>query len=402
MFTSCTPPSRLYTVYSDISRRLKKIESWRGKTHPHCGFSKEDKEALNALIFVILIPIFKKENNINCDVIRFVIYFFKRLCSKAYLWDSKPSNKRYLEEHISDYEERKEMYVRSRLSEKLGKDFVDWVFTESNKLDADTIKCFNVAKTIATLIEYEEIESEMRSDQRKITRQTIFKDLAAYYQEFPFIEDIILGTGETYGSLMQLLENISWARYTFRWQGYDCPVGVSILTHMLESAILGYFMFVENNLDELKIYTKDDNPKLYDGLEKAFTVLLFHDIAEIWTDDINSPAKDGMGIREVTEAQELEALNTYFYSKTPDFVDKYFMDGVMLEDIDDQELKSFFKSADYFSADLEIWWNIRGGSREARFKEILQNSYNSPYRTPIARETLKNYLEVIADIDFFD
>ena len=74
---------------------------------------------------------------------------------------------------------------------------------------------------------------------------------------------------------------------------------------------------------------------MYDGLEKAFTVLLFHDIAEIWTDDINSPAKDGMGIRKATEEQELEALNTYFYSKTPDFVDKYFMDGVMLEDIDD-------------------------------------------------------------------
>lgn len=109
-----------------------------------------------------------------------------------------------------------------------------------------------------------------------------------------------------------------------------------------------------------------------------------------------------MGIRKATEEQELEALNTYFYSKTPDFVDKYFMDGVMLEDIDDQELKSFFKSADYFSADLEIWWNIRGGSREARFKEILQNSYNSLYRTPIARKTLKNYLEVIADFDFFD
>lgn len=401
MFTNCYLPSNLYTAYSYLTLRLKENESWRGNTLPHAGFSKEDKEALNVFIFMILTPIFKKELGITCDLTRFPIYFFKRLCSKAYLWDSKPANKKYLEEHIEDFNGRIESYVYNNLYVKLGNQFVDWLFTEANKLSPETLECFEIAKSLATLIEFEAIKEEMRPDQVKETRQKIYNNIDNYCEKYDFIYDIVYSTGD-YSNLMQLFQNISWSRYTFRWQGYHAPVRNSILTHMLESAIIGYFMFVENNINELKASTPESNPELYGSLEKAFTVMLFHDIAEIWTDDIPSTAKDGMGIRDIIEAQELEALNKHFYSKTPDFVDKYFQDGVMLEDITDKKLKIFFKAVDYFSADLEIWWNIRCGSREPRFKSIILSSYNSAYRTPIAKETLKYYKEVIETLTFFE
>lgn len=401
MFTNCTLPSTLYHSYSTLTLRLKESESWRGKTMPHAGFSKEDKEALNAFIFIILNPIFQKEKGIKCDLTRFPLYFFKRLCSKAYLWDSKPANKKYLKAHVENFDCVQDRYIYEKLYYKLGDEFTEWLFEESFKLDENTLKCFEVAKAIATLVEFEEMKGEMRPDQIQETHYNITTQIVKLSKEFPFVTDIVNGTGE-YCNLIQLFQNISWSRYTFRWQGYHSPVRSSILTHMLESAILGYFMFIEKHLDELKRSTPVTNPKLYDGLEKAFTVMLFHDIAEIWTDDIPSPAKDGMRIRQVTEDQELEALNKYFYSKTPDFVDKYFQDGVMLEDIADKELKKFFKAADYFSADLEVWWNIRAGSREPRFEEILLKSYEKEYRTPIARETLGKFKETIEKLVFFD
>lgn len=401
MFTNCYLPSNLYTTYSYLTLRLKENESWRGSTLPHAGFSKEDKEALNAFIFMILTPIFKKELGITCDLTRFPIYFFKRLCSKAYLWDSKPANKKYLEEHTPDFDRKVDLYVYDNLSDKLGKQFVDWLFIEAGKLDSGTLLCFDIAKSIATFIEFEEIKKEFRPDRLKDTHQKVYNTINNYCEKYSFIDKIINATDE-YSSLMQLFENISWSRYTFRWQGYHIPVRCSILTHMLESAILGYFMFIENHIDILKSSTPETNPYLYDALGKSFAVMLFHDIAEIWTDDIPSPAKDGIKIREVTEAQELEALNKYFYSKTPDFVDHYFQSGIMLEDITDKKIKSFFKSADYFSADLEVWWNIRAGSREPRFKEILMRSYLKDYRTPIAKETLKYYTSVIEQFVFFE
>lgn len=393
-------PLSIYSTYSNLTLRLKESESWRGNTLPHAGFSKEDKEALNAFIFVVLNPIFKKEMGIKCDMTRFPIYFFKRLCTKAYLWDAKPANKQYLEDHIADFDKRKDTYTYGKLTEKLGEEFVEWLF-EEGELDPETTKCFNIAKALATLVEFEEIKCDIRPDLCKDTRQTIYNSLASYSKEFPFVSDIVNETGE-YCNLLQLFQNISWSRYTFRWQGYHFPVRCSILTHMLESAILGYFMFIENNISELRTYTAEENPKLYDSLEKSFTVMLFHDIAEIWTDDIPSPAKDGMGIREVTEEQELEALNKYFYPKTPNFVAEYFKNGVMLEDIEDKELKKFFKSADYFSADLEVWWNIRCGSRERRFYEAIKNSYETANRTPLARATLGRYKENIEGLTFFD
>lgn len=401
MFTNCYLPSNLYTTYSYLTLRLKENESWRGNTLPHTGFSKEDKEALNAFIFIILTPIFKKELGISCDLVRFPVYFFKRLCSKAYLWDSKPANKKYLKEHTPDFQDRIDDYIYRNLNEKLGVEFTNWLFEESNKLSPETLECFEIAKSLATMIEFEEIKEEMRPDQLKETKQKIYNTIDNYCEKFSFIYDIVNATGD-YSNLMQLFQNISWSRYTFRWQGYHVPVRCSILTHMLESAILGYFMFVENHMNELRVSRPETNPELYKSLEKSFTVMLFHDIAEIWTDDIPSTAKDGMGIRKITEVQELEALNKYFYSKTPDFVDKYFQDGIMLEDITDKETKTFFKTADYFSADLEIWWNIRAGSREPRFSEILLSSCDKDYRTPIAKKTLKYYKSIIEGFTFFE
>ena len=400
-FNYCQLPDNLYRFYSKFFLTLKNCETWRGKHPCHEGFSKEDKEALNAFTFVILAPIFKRELNIDCDMVGFPLLVVKRLITKYCLWDSKPENKEFFKSSIPDFDKRVNEFAFKKCSNGTSNEFASWLFDAESKIDYQTKVCFEVAKAIATLVEFEEVESEIRPDVAKETRLQVYQNINKYLSDYPFVSDII-GCKGAYNKVLKLLHNLSWARYTFRWQNYSCPVRCSILTHMLESAVLGYFMFVEENLDELKNSDKTTKPELYHNLEKSFTVMLFHDVAEIWTDDIPSPAKDGLGIRAIAEEQELLALDKHFYSKLPTHVQEYFRAGIMLEDETNKASKAFYKAADYFSADLEIVWNIRDGGRDKRFWEVLNESYTDSYRTAIGRKTLEFYIEQFEGTKFFE
>ena len=400
-FINCELSKKFYRFCIKFFLTLKNCESWRGKHPYHEGFSKEDKEALNVIVFLILVPIFMKEHNISCHTVGFPLLVLRRLIIKYSLWDAKPENKAYFKERIPNFDEKVNNYAFGKCSDNTSYEFTSWLFDAESKIDPKTRECYDIAKAIATLVEFEEVEDEIRSDVKEETKARVYESIGKYIPNYPFIKDIIEHNGE-YSELLDLLHSLSWARYTFRWQNYSCPVKCSILTHMLESAILGYFMFIEEHLDELRNSDAATTPELYHGLEKAFTVMLFHDIAEIWTDDIPSPAKDGLGIREAAEEQELLALDEHFYAKLPKHVQDYFKAGIMLEDEANKASKAFYKAADYFSADLEIIWNIRDGGRDERFWKVLNKSCRKDYRTPIGRETLEFYIEQFKDIKFFE
>ena len=95
-------------------------------------------------------------------------------------------------------------------------------------------------------------------------------------------------------------------------------------------------------------------------------------------------------------------MDKHFYSKLPTHVQEYFRAGIMLEDETNKASKAFYKAADYFSADLEIVWNIRDGGRDKRFWEVLNESYTDSYRTAIGRKTLEFYIEQFDSIKFFE
>lgn len=400
-FKLCQLPYNVYRFHSKVFLKLKNCETWRGKHPCQEGFSKEDKEALNVMSFIVLIPIFKEELGIECDMVGFPLMLTKRLLTKYCLWDSKPENKSFFKKEVPDFDYKVNIYSFKKCVENTDLAFTDWLFNAEALVDNQTRECFEIAKAIATLVEFEEVEKEIREDIVQETRLRVYQAVDKFTEKYPFISDIVGSKGK-YNRVLKLLHNLSWARYTFRWQNYCCSVRCSILTHMLESAILGYFMFIEEHFDELKGSTPTSNPKLYHDLEKAFSVMLFHDVAEIWTDDIPSPAKDGLGIREVAEKQELIALEKHFYSKLPKCAQEYFKNGIMLEDESNKASKNFYKAADYFSADLEIVWNIREGARDERFWQILNDSYKNSYRTNIARKTLKFYIEQFSNIQFFE
>lgn len=400
-FQYCNIPQNIYRFQSKVFLKLKNCETWRGKHPCQEGFSKEDKEALNIMSFVVLAPIFKEEAGIECDMVGFPLMITKRLFTKYCLWDSKPENKAFLRNEVPDFAKKVDEYAFKKCVESTNSDFATWLFGTESLVDDQTKECFEVAKAIATLVEFEEVEKDIREDIVQETRLRVYQTINKFAEKYPFISDIVGSKGK-YNRVLRLLHNLSWARYTFRWQNYCCSVRCSILTHMLESAVLGYFMFIEEHLEELRTSTAKDNPELFRNLEKSFSVMLFHDVAEIWTDDIPSPAKDGLGIREVAEKQELIALEKHFYAKLPKCAETYFRNGIMLEDDSNKAAKKFYKAADYFSADLEIAWNIREGARDERFWWIINDSYQNSYRTTISRETLKFYIDQFSDIKFFE
>jgi len=378
-----------YMALKDMFEKLKNTESWRGKIPTQEGFSKEDKEALNVITFVLIKPVMLPH---DADLTGIPAYILKRLFRKAYTWDAKPNNTEYLRKNIQEFDAKLEAYVRKTMVSRGIGDFARFIWDEAGRLSPEVLKVYKAARVLGTLIEYEEVCDQLRPDTNEETRQRIYNDLLQF-ADLPHFMDIAHGLGK-YRELKTLLRAISASRYTFRWQGYIAPVRCSILAHMLESAMIGYLANLETGRET--------------DILQDFWVLMFHDLSEIWSDDIPSPVKDGMEIdadgttlRGVTEQQELQVLEEYFYSSLPDNIAEFFRNGVMLEDVDDAMKKRFYKAADYFSADLEVWWNIKAGSRELAFKKILERSVNGN-RTPAQKELLKNFVRQCEAVTFFE
>jgi len=390
-------PSNLVTPevlekFSEMSRRLKLTESWRGKIPTQQGFTKEDKEAFNLLVFVILEPIMLTDVD---DLSSFPAYVLRRLFIKASTWDSKPANKEFFNNSVLDFDKKIKEHALSLIDTPKTHAFVQHMDETADKLPRRVRDVYKAARALATLIEYEEMKESFRPDIASKTEDQIYQELAAY-SHLPHFTEIAMGIGR-FTKLKELLHAISWSRYTFRWQGYHAPIRCSILAHMMEAAVVSYLMNLEAERESDWI--------------QDFRVMLFHDIAEIWTDDIPSPVKviefeyvtpdlkrrlkkqldtEETTLRKISELQELDALEANFYACLPDEVASFFRNGVMLEDIRDEDRHDFYKAADYFAADMEVWWNM--DAREPRYKEIHQKSYGSGKRTIAQMALLKKFI----------
>lgn len=378
--------------FSEMLRRLKLTESWRGKIPTQQGFTKEDKEAFNLLIFVILEPIMLTEDD---DLSPFPAYVLRRLFIKAATWDSKPDNKEFFRNTVLDFDKKIKEHALNAIETPETHAFVSYMETTAEQLSKKVRDLYKAARALATLIEYEETKENFRPDVALKTEKQIYQELAVY-SHLPHFAEIAMGMGK-YAKLKELLHAISWSRYTFRWQGYFAPIRCSILSHMLESALVSYLMNLEAERDADWI--------------QDFRVMLFHDIAEVWTDDIPSPVKvinfeyvipklkerlkkqfgtDETTLRKISELQELDALEANFYACLPDEVERFFRNGVMLEDIKDTNRHDFYKAADYFAADMEVWWNM--DAKEPRYRNIHRESYESGKRTFAQMDLLKKFI----------
>ena len=389
----------LIKVVEQRGKFLCETIRWRGKGDKRSCSNKLEYEAFVLMTFGFLKDIMLPDP--KPDMTALPAYVLKRFFRKSSTWDSKPENREDLSKRVREIDGRYgeypyliERYTWKKLEEEGFSEFASYIWKEAARLPKDVEEVFNASKAIANFIEYELMDGKFEDDVSDEIRQRIYNDLEVFYK-MPHFIDIIQGLGE-YRGLKKLLKKIaSSGRNTDRWQGLSCVFESSILAHMYETALIGY-------LANLELERETD-------ILQDFWTLLYHDIPEIWTDDVQTPVKDGMEIapgitlRKLTEEQERYVMTKYFYPVIPECCVPFFNGGMMLEDIDDKERHKFFKMADYFSADFEVLRNIRKGTRDYEFFKVLSKSTSSDkYRTPAQREWLNYRVDQCSKIVFVD
>ena len=377
----------VYYAMQDVFLHLKVTESWRGKIPTQEGFSKEDKEALNLMVLAIMKDIWSPEG-VNFE--GFLPYVMLRLIRKRFTWDSKPANKKDFTKKIPGFEDKLNEYAVGKMEEEGAGDFARYALEAAKKVDPKTLRLYKAARTFATLVEYEEMRHRLRPDITETTRGEIREDIKNFF-DLPKYYELVEGIGDM-GKLKQLIRTISCARYTFRWQSHISNIRCNILTHMLESAALSYIQNLEEGVSSTETLMKD------------FWIMLFHDIAEVWSDDIPGPVKDSFTVkwkgeevkfRHITEIQEGEAEEINFIANLAD-VSKEFFRKHMLDAEKDPVKHKRYKNFDYFAADWEVYWNILAGAREPRYFEILYNSLAfQPTRTDIQKKAIIDFLKSV-------
>ena len=92
----------IYKFMASRLFKLKKTDAWRGKMQKTDGFKKEEKEALQAMVYTVLAvyrqevegKVFNKSASIG--------FFMLRILKKSYTWDAKPYNKRALRDAVHE------------------------------------------------------------------------------------------------------------------------------------------------------------------------------------------------------------------------------------------------------------------------------------------------------------
>lgn len=370
-------------VYQFIGTRLFKMkltDAWRGKMEKKSGFKKEEKEALNAIIFIMLLVHRQEIEGKPFNKSACIGYILHRILKKSYTWDAKPENKRRLREEICNYDFCEMRYVKKESVQEAGLLFITQIFEMAQRISDEEKQLFETAKAIVNQVEFKQIRDSIFLEEREDTRTQLLVEWKRRGADNYVTND-----------MESLFDRIGWGRNTVRWQGYAYVLDCNILAHMLETAVFGWLMALEeNNLKKA---------------EDAFFVGLFHDLPELWTDDIPSPCKDsirdekGHEIRDVTGKLEEEALEKYFYPHLRNEVAEYFRRNIIFESIGDEDFYKFMKKADYFSADYELWWNICMGSRELDFYKIIVQSATY-HRTPETQKVLEYMRDSLAGINF--
>ncbi len=204
------------------------------------------------------------------------------------------------------------------------------------------VKIFKLATKIATLIECRELEIENAESEVLETVKKLAKDL-----EISFFDE---GTEE-----YKFFCEVSMLRSSIRWLTQFKAKESSVLEHMAETAIIAFLVGLEQS--------EDEKVALH-----LFWCGAFHDLPERWTGDMASNIKDSVeGLREATEEFERKVMLEHVYQKLP----WYDIKKIMMEEKENEKYKKLLKSADYVSAVFECYRNIKAGSKDKYFFDVI-------------------------------
>lgn len=331
---------------NEVFKRLNILRRWTSFT-TEGKYNELAKQALNCIVAYMLAT-YSEEAGIAVQWERFPKIALYRAFQKGYVYFDTPEH--IIDEicKIGNIKKRQfDEVTKDIIAEKAGNTFADFL---CEGIGTQEFQIYRAATKIATYIELVENRDKMKSKDQIMKAQEITKSFESF-EEIPGVSDI---SDDIEGNTFKVLQKISTLRNKNRWAAQTYSLECSVLGHLFDTAVLAYFMSLEQEQDETLA-------------AKMFFMGIFHDVAETWTTDIPSPIKDRIqGFRSATEKYELKMIEKELYQKVPKFIAKKLQE-VMFEDESNKKYKKLLKGADYLSADSECWRQYKAGSRDEYF-----------------------------------
>lgn len=374
---------RILKATNEVFKRLNILRRWT-------SFVTEDKynelakQALNCIVAYI-IGCYCEVNGITVKWERFPKIALYRAFQKAYVYFDTPE---HIMKEILDLGN-----IPSNAFDEVTKEIIaentDEQFADSicEAIGTYELRIYRAATKIATYIELTENFTKVNLHAYQIKTQEINKSLKEF-QDIPGVNEIF----DIDNPIFKVLKIISGLRNKNRWSVQGYSVDCSVLGHLFDTAVLAYYMALEQNPDDEAT------------AGRMFFMGIFHDVAETWTTDIPSPIKDRIpGFRAATEEYERRKLESELYSKVPEFLANKLKD-VMFEDEANKAYKKLIKGADYLSADSECWRQYKMGTRDQYFLGAIKRRFakinsGEVLLTPICGELFNYFLSFAENLD---
>lgn len=344
---------------NEVIKRLNRLPRWTSMDNKN-PYNELSKQALNSIIaYMLAIYAEKKGKLIIWE--RFPKVEIYRAFQKVYIYfDTKRET---IETIFKLGNIPKSVIDRTTvevIEKNTDKNFCDFICECLGTLEMDI---YRAATKIATLVELQELSLTNNPEVSSKKFREIISSLEEF-QNIPGVSEF----SDTDGEYFQLFSEFSKLRNQNRWAGHMAPVYCAVLGHQFDAGIWAYLIGLEMFENE-KIATQ------------MAIILFFHDLPEVWTNDIPSPFKRMIsGFRKALAIYEAKLLKSNLYDKVPEFMAESIQ-KVMIDDKVNENLFKYLKAADYLSADSECWRQYIMGSRDLYFFKSAMTDFDNDLKS---------------------
>lgn len=337
---------------NEAFKRLNNLRRWTsfltdGK------YDEIAKQSLNwCICFILAAEMEARGNSIRWELFPKIAVY--RAFEKAYVYFDTPERvlkEIYASDPIRDFNIEIRQVTPKKIAKLTDEEFAQFVSEGCGTYEEFIYKA---ATKIATYVELLEIKSLIKSGYR--SKYNEIKEEMSEYLKLPEFKKL----KNKYGKFFKTFMDISKLRNQNRWAIYSYSTDCSVLGHLFDTAVFGYFLALEDGYSEIEA-------------THCFFLGIFHDVAETYTKDIPATIKDELsGFRNMVEQYEQKMLDTYFYPKLSKTAQKA-VKSVMFETEENSKYKTLIKGADYISAVSEIWRQFKSGTRDHAFIDAMEH-----------------------------
>ena len=280
---------KLLMELNAVIEKLNNLHRWTAIISQD-KYNELSKQAFNCLIAHLLGCTYEKKKGAKLNWSKFPKIAIYRAFQKSYVFFDTPE---YVIKEIcslggierSDFNKITDQIIEENTSTEF-KDFLT-----DQIVNTVEWRIYRAATKIATYIElFDVVENQSRME--FLTRyQESTESLKKYEGCFPEVKKFLKG------DLFQVCREISRLRNQNRWSVMSYQKECSVLGHLFDTAIWAWIM-------SLELHPEDENLAA-----EMFFMGIYHDVAETWTTDIQSPIKSRIpGFRKVIKEFEKKGV----------------------------------------------------------------------------------------------